>query len=300
MKTALLAAAAVLAGTAALGAPDGASGIVYSEPGGESLTLDFHAPAGKAPHPAVILIHGGGFRAGSSRDEAILYCARFLTAAGYAVFAINYRLAPLHPYPAAVEDVQRAVRFVRHNARRWKLDPRRIAVAGASAGGYLANMAGVLPGTPRKSPDAVERTSAAVQAVVTLYGPSDFRGQPVSANRAAFLGRHMEELGASHALADASPAMHIRYGAPPFLFVHGDADESVPLTQSAHFQLALQEAGIRAELIVIRGGGHGLRHWRSLPGVRPWESETVEWLNRTLGHRGPIGIGIPATAGAAP
>src|SRR6266545_4857197 len=94
-------------------------GIVYGEAGGEKLTMDYYPPAGAAPHPVAIIIHGGGFTRGASKNNSEAYCAQFLAPAGYAVFSINYRLAPKHPYPAMVEDVQRAVRYIRHHAKRW-------------------------------------------------------------------------------------------------------------------------------------------------------------------------------------
>ncbi len=124
-------------------------GIVYGEAGNEKLTMDYYAPGrqtARRPHPIAIIIHGGGFTRGTSRNNSEAYCADFLAPAGYAVFSINFRLAPEHPYPAMVEDVERAVRFIRHNARKWNADPRRAALVGGSAGGYLSNMAGLLGG----------------------------------------------------------------------------------------------------------------------------------------------------------
>src|SRR5229473_5272473 len=164
-------------------------GIVYGEAGGERLTMDYYPPAGPAPHPIAIIIHGGGFVGGTSKNNSEAYCADFLAPAGFAVFSINYRLAPKFPYPAMVEDVERAIRYIRHNAKKWKADPKRIALVGGSAGGYLSNMVGVL-GAPgiKGAKDPVDRTSARVQAVVTLFGPSDFRNQPVTENLRALLG----------------------------------------------------------------------------------------------------------------
>src|SRR5438128_9235903 len=179
----------LLAGVTAFGAGKSEDGIVYGEAGGEKLTMDYYPPAGPVPHPIAIVIHGGGFVGGTSKNNSEAYCADFLAPAGYAVFSINYRLAPKHPYPAMVEDVERAIRYLRHNAKRWKADPKRIALVGGSAGGYLSNMVGVLnAGGIKGAKDPVDRTSARVQAVVTLFGPSDFRNQPVGDNLRALLG----------------------------------------------------------------------------------------------------------------
>src|SRR5580692_6904397 len=125
-------------------------GIVYGEAGGEKLTMDYYPPAGPAPHPIAIIIHGGGYVAGTSKNGSEAYCADFLAPSGYAVFSINYRLAPKYPYPYMVYDVERAIRFIRHNAGQWDGQANRIALIGGSAGGFLSNMVGLLnlPGDP--------------------------------------------------------------------------------------------------------------------------------------------------------
>jgi acetyl esterase/lipase len=270
-------------------------GLVYGEAGGEKLTMDYYPPAGPAPHPIVIIIHGGGFVGGTSKNGSEAYCADFLAPAGYAVFSINYRLAPKYPYPAMVEDVERAIRYLRHNAKRWKADPNRIALVGGSAGGYLSNMAGVLNARGIKgAKDPVDRTSARLQAVVTLFGPSDFRNQPVNDNLRALLGPLMKEKGEEAALAAASPATHITGDEPPFLLIHGDKDRSVPLSQSTHLQAALKSVGVPCDLIVIPNGPHATGSWHRVPGVPDWEREMTEWLNKVLGHKGPVGEGIRA------
>src|SRR5579862_5271294 len=93
-------------------------GIVYGVADGQALTMDYYAPKGAGPHPIAIIIHGGGYQRGNSKSGSEAYCADFLAPAGYAVFSINYRLAPKYPYPYMVYDVQRAIRFIRHNASR--------------------------------------------------------------------------------------------------------------------------------------------------------------------------------------
>jgi len=295
----------LLAGGVALGAAKSEDGIIYGEAGGEKLTMDYYPPAGPGPHPVAIIIHGGGYVRGTSTNNSEAYCADFLAPAGYAVFSINYRLAPKFPYPAMVEDVQRAVRYIRRNAKKWDADPKRIALVGGSAGGYLSNIAGALnaPGI-KGAKDAVDRTSARVQAVVTLFGPSDFRGQPPSEGLTKLLAPLIEQKGLPAALAEASPVMHINSAAPPFLLIHGDKDEAVPLAQSTHMQAALKANGVRADLIVIPNGPHATGKWHMVPGVPDWEKQMVEWLNQALEHRGPVGEGIrprtpapPATGG---
>jgi alpha-L-fucosidase 2 len=268
-------------------------GVTYGKAGGEKLTMDYYAPSGAGPHPVAIIIHGGGFVEGTSKNGSEAYCADFLAPAGYSVFSINYRLAPKYPYPAMLHDVERAIRFIRHNSSQWNADPERIALVGGSAGGYLSNLAGLLNAPGDKSAaDPVDRESASVQAVVTLFGPSDFRGHPVNKHVEALLGAAIREKGEAAALAEASPITHVTKDAPPFLFIHGDKDEAVPFSESTNLQDALQTAGVRADLIRIPNGPHATGSWYKVSGVPEWERQMTEWLNEVLHHNGPIGAGI--------
>src|SRR2546425_13183179 len=117
-----------LAAAVASGAAKSEDGIVYGEAGGENLTMDYYPPAGPAPHPIAIIIHGGGFVAGTSKNNSEAYCADFLAPAGYAVFSINYRLAPKISYPAKVGDVEGAIRSIPYNCKKGEDDPQRLAV----------------------------------------------------------------------------------------------------------------------------------------------------------------------------
>lgn len=271
--------------------------IVYGEAAGEKLTMDYYAPAGQGSHPIAIIVHGGGYIGGTSKNGSEAYCADFLAPAGYAVFSINYRLAPKYPYPAMIDDVQRAIRYIRANASQWSADPKRIALVGGSAGGYLSNMVGLLnsPGDI-SAKDPVERESAAVQAVVTLFGPSDFRGKPMNANVHALLDAPMAQKGQDAVFTTASPITHVNKSAPPFLLIHGDKDEAVPFTESTNLQSALQAVDVRCDLIRIPNGPHATGGWYKVPGVPDWERQMTEWLNQRLKHEGPIGAGIRARA----
>jgi acetyl esterase/lipase len=259
------------------------NGLVYGKAGGKKLTMDYYAPSGSGPHPIIIIIHGGGFIGGTSKNGSEAYCADFLAPAGYSVFSINYRLAPKYPYPAMVEDVETAVRYLRSHAQEWKADPDKIALVGGSAGGYLSNMVGLL-----------NAPGARVQAVVTLFGPSDFRGRPVNDNVNALLADLIKKKGAEVALAEASPITHATRDAPPFLLIHGDQDEAVPFSESTNLQRTLRSVGARCDLIRIPNGPHATGSWHKIPGVPDWERQMTEWLNSTLGHQGPVAQGIRA------
>lgn len=262
------------------------------------LTLDYYKPAGPAPHPAVIIIHGGGYVGGTSRNGSEAYAADFLAPAGYAVFSINYRLAPA-TFADMIADVQRSIRFVRHNAQTYAVDPAKIALLGGSAGGYLSNIVGLLPFSQLTTADPVDSESDSVAAVVTLYGPCCLNETPPPSTTSAGKPLFDQLLGTPAtpaALLAASPIAHVHAGAPPFLLVHGEQDESVPYVQSIELSNALASAGVRVELIPIPNGRHGTYQW-TMPNIPHWERETTEWLNDTLGHTGPIGEGIVRTAG---
>jgi acetyl esterase len=268
-------------------------GIVYGLADGQTLTMDYYAPKGMEPHPVAIIIHGGGYQRGDSKSGSEAYCADFLAPAGYAVFSINYRLAPKYPYPYMVYDVERAIRFIRHNANRWSADPDRIALVGGSAGGFLSNMVGLLnlPGNVSAA-DAVDRESARVQAVVTLFAQSSFATVPLNADVHALLDPLIKEKGEAEALKQASPITYVHKGDPPFLQILGDKDEYIPFSEATNLDAALRKVGTPSEIIRIPGGMHGTGGWHKLPGVPDWEVQMTEWLNRTLGHHGPVGEGV--------
>src|ERR1700719_2171565 len=268
-------------------------GIVYGEAGGEKLTMDYYRPAGPAPHPIAIIIHGGGYVGGTSKNGSEAYCADFLAPAGYAVFSVNYRLAPKYPYPYMVYDVQRAVRFLRHNASRWDGQANRIALVGGSAGGFLSNMVGLLnaPGDGTAA-DPVDRESAQVQAVVTLFAQSSFATVPLNADVHALLDPLIQEKGEAEALRVASPISYVSKGDPPFLQILGDKDEYIPFSEATNLDAALRKVGVRSEIIRIPGGMHGTGGGDEVPGVPDGEVQMTEWLNRTLGHQGALGEGV--------
>src|SRR4051812_28996229 len=146
--------------------------IEYSNVGAR-VAMDVVRPksAGTEPLPAIVLVHGGGFRAGSR--ESYLPVAAKLAQRGYVAATVSYRLAPRHQFPAAVEDVKAAVRFLRANAQRYGIDPERIGAMGGSAGGHLVLMLGLTPGEFEGTGPNREFSSR-VSCVVNYYGPTDF------------------------------------------------------------------------------------------------------------------------------
>lgn len=253
--------------------------IEYGHAGGEKLLLDVSVPAGEGPFPIAILVHGGGW---SSGDKALVdggagigIWFNALTEARYVWFSINYRLAPKHRWPACLEDVLTAIRWVKANAATYQGDPERIALFGHSAGGHLACLAATVPDD-----------SARVQAVVGFAPVTNHEQElptrgGVSPSLQALLNRPQavtpESLGLLRAI---SPINHVRPGLPPFLLVHGDADKTVPIQQSYDFQAKLQANGVECELQVLPGAPHRLSEWEKVaPG---YTARYIAWLDRRL------------------
>ena len=292
LLTALVAALPLLAAPVITPTQDG---MIYGQADGETLTMDYYAAKGAALHPVAIVIHGGGYQRGNSKSGSEAYCIDFLVPAGYAVFSINYRLAPKYPYPYMIYDVERSVRFIRHNAQQWNVDPNHIALVGGSAGGFLSNMVGLhpSPADPQAS-DPVDRESAKVQAVVTLYAQSSMATVPLNADVHALLDPLIRQKGEAEALQEASPITYVTKLAPPFLLIQGDKDEYIPYSEDTNLRDALWKQGVMCDLIRIPGGAHGTGNWHKLPNVPDWERQMVEWLNARFQHTGPIGEGIRA------
>lgn len=234
--------------------------IEYSNPDNQHLQLDMARPtATTGLLPAIICIHGGGFRAGSR--DGYLGLIQQLAAKGYVAVTVSYRLAPKYPFPAAVNDVKAAVRWLRTNAAKYNIDPNRIGVTGGSAGGHLALYLGVTGNVPSLDGDGGNPgVSSAVQCVVNVYGPSDFTksyGKSVDAAEVLplFLGGNVEQQRKRH--LEASPLYWVTPSAPPTLCIHGTQDKYVAYEQSIWMVDRLLAAGCDAELATISGGGHG-------------------------------------------
>jgi acetyl esterase/lipase len=260
--------------------------VEFARPGGVSLTLDLKTLEGNGPFPAAIIVHGGSFSHGHKRTY-VTPLFDVLSNAGFAWFTINYRLAPDYQFPAAVEDVESAVRWVKDNAAKYHVDARRIALIGESAGGYLVAYAGAHP-----------EPGADVAAVVDFYGPNDLvlqtekrRSQadnptkPHDPGLMEFLGfKSWHDAGVVEKLRAVSPTTLISKQMPPFLFIHGNDDEQVPYEQSPNMCEAMRKAGAKCEVITVQGGRHGMMSWEKVPGAAHWKSDMAAWLKRTLGN----------------
>ena len=249
--------------------------IEFAESGGIHLTLDAHVPDGPGPFPTAILVHGGGWVAGD-KQQYITYIFRPLSDAGFAWFSINYRLAPQFKFPSHSDDVESAIRFVKANAAKYKVDPNRIALIGESAGGHLVSYVGA-----RNRPDA------RVAAVVSMYGVHDFvaaavQWKPLPHELLDLFGIDAVRAETVPLLIQASPVIYISKEMPPFLLMHGSKDEDVPYEQSIEMCEKMKKAGAHCDLITIDGAPHGMDHWESHPEWLWYKKALVDWLEKTL------------------
>jgi acetyl esterase/lipase len=256
--------AAVFAGARAVRAADEIvfeKDIEYSNPDNQHLQLDLARPDGEGPYPAIVCIHGGGFRAGNRQSYDGLI--KKLAKNGYVAITVQYRLAPKYPFPAAVYDVKAAVRWLRANAAKYHVDPERIGVTGGSAGGHLAQFLGVTAGVKEFEGDGGNpEQSSRVACVVNFYGPSDFTksyGKSVDAAEVLplFLGGNLEQARRRH--IEASPLNWVTPDAAPTLCVHGTKDQYVAFEQAEWIVDRLKAAGVEAELLPMVGSMHGFK-----------------------------------------
>ena len=227
---------------------------------GVKLTMDLYRPAqASAPAPLVVYIHGGGWTGGDKSDGVGLIFKEELTRRGYAYASINYRLAPKYTFPAPIEDVKCAIRHLRANAEKYDIDPQRIGVIGGSAGGHLAALLGVSDAQAGWDTGEYLDQSSRVQAVVDLYGPADLRVMLAQSP----LKYALQVFGAASnqdpVLDVYSPVTYISPDDPPFLIMHGDLDEVVPLAQSEILYDRLKNGGVPAELVIVKNAGHSFQ-----------------------------------------
>jgi acetyl esterase/lipase len=263
---------------------DGVSGqfdIPYATLAGfRPLTLDLYTPRASAmPLPMVLFIHGGGWNSGDSKHALPFTdfprALAGLAARGYVVASMNYRLSQEARFPAALQDVKTAIRWLRSHATDFNGDVTRIAVWGASAGGQLATMAGATCGVPRFQPQdtSMESPSDCPEAVIDWFGPTDLaslaadNGKPAkdgftpvtpTSEEGAYLGCEPSAC-APGVVRLTSPMAFLSENAPPFLIQHGAADTTVSPKQAQKLYDALKQKGVPAQIVLYPGAEHGFR-----------------------------------------
>ncbi len=234
--------------------------------------MDIYYPASGGPWPAFLYVHGGSWMEG---DKGEGEGWRGLNEQGFLVVSLNYRMAPIHKFPAMIEDLKCAVRYLRAHATDYNLDPDHIAVLGASAGGHLVALMGTADESAGWEVGEYLDQSSRVQAVITIAGFFDFTqpikggvGTPIYSAFGALAGTDSPKLVA------ASPVTYITPNDPPFLIFHGTRDNIAPPEQSTIMDEQLRAAGVASTLIVVEGGDHGLGG----PDANPSPSEVYEMI----------------------
>jgi acetyl esterase/lipase len=235
---------------------------VILDPARPDLAVDVDLPAGKGPHPFVLVIHGGAWRSG---DKGVMrHVSRALARAGHVVVDVRYRLAPGSPFPAAVADVKCVLGRVRQRAAELAIDPDRGALLGRSAGGQIALVAAYSAGDARLPPAcAVE--DLAVSSVVGLYAPTDLAWSYDSPVRPDVVeGPHVLELylgGAPSEVPEAyrlaSPVTWVDRAVPRTLLIHGTGDRLVAVENARRLAHALRDRGHPVEVLEIPLAEHG-------------------------------------------
>ncbi len=271
------------------------SGLTYGQRHGRDLTLDVVRPS-KPNGIGVALLVSGGWK--SSTNSFQPWMAAPLLRRGYTVFAVCHIPQPQATVMEINEDMNRAIRFIRHNSPQFGVDPKRLGVTGGSAGGHLSLMLATCGGPgPADAADPVDRESSAVQAVAIFYPVTDLLnlgdstenlhdGGPPKSFVKAF-GPNSTNLAVWKVIGrDLSPIFHVTSNLPPTLIYHGDADTLVPLDQSQRYQAEAKKLGCTVELVVHHGGKHG---WLSMV----WDIRQFgKWFDQHLRDTdAPLSIG---------
>jgi alpha-galactosidase len=287
--------------------------VIYGQKFGTSLTLDVFQPVPANGYGVIFLVSGGWL---SSRDTPNMVTInvdsiKLFLNAGYTVFAVVHGSQPKFTIPEIVQDLHRAVRFVRHNAAVYGVKPDRLGITGSSSGGHLALMIATQGGKGNAdAPDPVERESSAVQAAAVFFPPTDFLnwGAPgVDAVGVGTLARLKAAFGPRADTAaerqiygkEISPAYFVTSNLPPAVIIHGDADPVVPMQQAQLFIQRAREAGAMLPKLVVRPGkGHGWdKFWESKEDIQVF----TDWFDRYLRDAAkPLSTWLPETQWTAP
>ena len=240
--------------------------VVYGSEHG--LRLDAWVPPGRGPFPAVIVAHGGGWEAGD-KVTYVTPVLEPLARAGFAWFSIDYRLTPDVRHPEQLDDLRRAIAFVRRHARRFRVDPARLALLGESASGQMVAQ--------------VATEDRRLAAVVSFYGVYDFLPMVTDASPRSLLvrlfGLPVLDDPARAVLRRYSPLYHVSSAMPPLLLIHGTSEGL--WAQGLAMRDRLAAVGARHELVALEGAPHGMENWEGHPPWTTYKAKLVDWLRET-------------------
>ncbi len=258
--------------------------LVYAKYGSREMHLDLYLPAsGSGPFPAVVYIHGGGWKNGNKM--AFSRQAAHMASKGFAGACIEYRLSGEAKWPAAIHDSKAAVRWVRANAKTYNIDPDRIGAAGGSAGGHLVALLGT---TAERKDFEGNGGNGGVSSKVSAAAAFNPAVDLVSFGKHAAgdgVNAVSEFLGKSYADAPklwemATPITHVNGSSAAFLFLHGTADATVPMQQSLDMRDKLKAAGVYADIFKAEGAAHGF--FNRPPWFEPTLKKMDEFFQRAL------------------
>lgn len=254
--------------------------VVYRRVGDLSLALDVYAPIERGPHPALLVVHGGGWERGERFMERPL--ARHLAARGYVAVPVQYRLGEAGRFPAALHDLKAAVRWLREHADSYDVDAAHIAAIGGSAGGQLVALLGASNGEAALE-GGFANVASKVQAVVCIDGLADFEGRALLDKERANPGAPTRFLGGPHdaranVWREASPLAHVRSDSAPTLFINSTAQSPI-LPGRAEMCARLKAQGVPCEIVVLDGAPHPF--WL----LEPWFSPALEHIDHFLRAR---------------
>jgi len=231
--------------------------ITYCTPNDLPQKMDVYYPSTGGPWPAIVYVHGGGWNAGDKAEGAGW---RGMTGRGFLVVSVNYRLAAYNSkFPAMIEDVKCAVRYLRAHAAEYNLDINHIGAVGASAGGHLVALLGTADESAGWDSGEYAEQSSRVQAVVSEAGFSDFTREMYDSISMAIFYAMDEMPGSTNPKTVAvSPITYISPDDPPFLIIHGDSDAIAPLEQAQILDERLKSAGVASTLVIVKNGPHSL------------------------------------------
>jgi len=252
--------------------------IVFARYGKRALKLDLYLPASHdAGAPGAIVIRGGGWMVNDRREFA--HVASALAERGVVAASIEYRTADEAPFPAAIQDVKAAVRWMRANASTYGLSPKAIGVLGGSSGAYMALLAGLTAGVPGlEGHGGHQNISSRVQAIVAMAAPTDPRRLDAGGRNTVARFLHMSLERNPKLWARASPVSYVSASSPPALLLHSSTDEAVLPEQSIRFAELYRQAGATAELVLIPQAHHAFWNYQ------PWFEEVIA-QSATFFHR---------------
>ena len=266
--------------------------VVYGQKEGMGLTMDVLQPEKNRKGIGIVLVSSGSWK--SSKSNLTEEVAEFrqdhwgmgVLSQGFTAFVVRHGSGPRFHVPEMVEDVRRAVRFIRLHAADYGIDPDRLGITSGSSGGHLALMVGMTgdDGKP-DSKDPVERVSSRTQAIVSWFPPTDLINfgmadgymmvEKLQPSRFTDMFGTITDLPAQ--LKEISPLYFTTSDDPPLLLIHGDSDKTVPLQQSEILKAKYEETGLKVKLIVQPGGGH--TYW---DGLEKQYVDVADWFDTYL------------------